>query len=424
MRLTAVYLASFWLAIFVAGNPSILSAEDRVSPVLTEDEFLAGVLARDDVLRSLSREIGERRADLLAVDTLDDPVLSWNREDVDGPGLETEASLSWQPPRPDRRRLERDAARSRLESAEAGRSASLLELRVELRAVYARWALARARASVVAGESEILRELVRRTGERHDAGEASGWELRRLRLAESEVTSRLVTLRAEAQRAEAEALAWWPEGAEDLRPRLPELRPLGSSGPVEDHPRLRELAQELHSAELAERAAEKLVEMPELSMGWKREENGEVSREGPVVGLSWPVPLFQRKRVERARAGSRREALEARVDLLRRRLEKELVAVQERYGDLREAALEIRRRAEDAGPAVDAALHAFRLGEADLTDLLETVRSAWTARLSALDLHDEALAAHRRWELLGNSTNPSQTQTDDIHLSQAQEPSP
>lgn len=424
MRPTAVYLASFWLAIFVACNPSLLSAEDGDSPVLTEDDFLADILARDDVLRSLSRQLGERRADLLAVETLNDPVLSWNREDVEGPGLETEASLSWKPPRPDRRRLERDAARSRVESAEAGRTASLLELRSELRAVYARWALARARAGVLADEAGILRELVRRTRERHDAGEASGWELRRLRLAASEVTSRLETQRAEARRAEAEARAWLGAGTGDLRPRVPELPVLGQTGDVDDHPRLREMTQELRAAELAERAAAKLVDMPALSVGWKREESDRVDLEGPVLGVSWPVPLFERRRAERARAGSRREALEARVDLLRRRLTQERDAARDTYGDLREATLEIRRRADDARPAVEAALRAFRLGEADLTDLLETARSARTARLSALDLHHEALAAHRHWELLGSSASSSHPTKDDTHISATQEPSP
>jgi hypothetical protein len=46
-------------------------------------------------------------------------------------------------------------------------------------------------------------------------------------------------------------------------------------------------------------------------------------------------------------------------------------------------------------PAVEAATAAFRLGEMDLTGLLETLRSATAADLAALALHEAALAAGR-----------------------------
>ncbi len=48
---------------------------------------------------------------------------------------------------------------------------------------------------------------------------------------------------------------------------------------------------------------------------------------------------------------------------------------------------------------------AFRLGESELTDLLETHRSVLEAELIVLELHAAALAAHRDLErLVGSAT--------------------
>ena len=49
---------------------------------------------------------------------------------------------------------------------------------------------------------------------------------------------------------------------------------------------------------------------------------------------------------------------------------------------------------------VEAAEAAFRLGEATLTDYVETLRAVLEARLSALEVTGNALAAQRRLERL------------------------
>jgi outer membrane protein TolC len=54
----------------------------------------------------------------------------------------------------------------------------------------------------------------------------------------------------------------------------------------------------------------------------------------------------------------------------------------------------------DRGQMIAAAVTSFRLGEASLTDLLDTLRAALQAEETALDLHASALDAHRQLERL------------------------
>ena len=256
----------------------------------------------------------------------------------------------------------------------------------------------------------------RRAGERAEAGEGSGLDHRRLRLAVAEAASRAAAARAALAAAEAEARSWRPDLPPESVPVLPPLPPADDAAANRPtHPRLAALEEAVRSAELRERLAGKSVELPEVVAGWKSVDPGGAddsmgsggTKGGPVVGLSWRVPLFDRGGPERLRAVSEREALEARLDLERRRLAAEEEGALAAYEGLRRAALEADEILSAAEPAVAAATLAFRLGEADLTTLLETVRSAAAARLAALEIHAEALAAGRELDRLRASTDSS-----------------
>jgi hypothetical protein len=143
MRLLVAPLLA--LLVLAAGSPIAAQAPDRdldqVGVPITEEEFLAPFGEGSAAFRALSGELGARRADLAAARLLDDPTLSAGREEADG-STESELTVAWRPPRPDRRRLAVAAAEADLAAAEAGRDASLVLLRLELRSAYAAWAVA------------------------------------------------------------------------------------------------------------------------------------------------------------------------------------------------------------------------------------------------------------------------------------------
>ncbi|MGD2116308.1 MAG: TolC family protein, partial [Acidobacteriota bacterium] len=310
---------------------------------------------------------------------------------------------SWQPPRPDRRRLAVETARAEVTAADARLEARRLDLRLHLRAVYARWALARERAETLSRHAERLAALAERERLRADRGEASGLSVRRLELAAERVRGEADRATAELEHARSAARGWWPDLPAGAEPRLPELpdpdwAPGSAATPPSSHARTRSLEAAVEAARLGGHLTERFVPTPELVAGWQRIDDGVRTVDGPLLGLSWSIPLFDRNRPDRARAEARLTASRARLERTRRELAAELAGARAAYEELHASALALRRAATRTPPMIDAATAAFRLGEADLTDLLDALRSGAETELAAVDLLGEALAAHRDLE--------------------------
>jgi outer membrane protein TolC len=166
------------------------------------------------------------------------------------------------------------------------------------------------------------------------------------------------------------------------------------------HPDIAALESELVAARLERDLAARVLDLPELVGGWQRQRLDGLTAEGPILGLEWPLPLLDRGRAERARAEARIDALEARLTHARQSLDARRRGALAAYELLRTAALEATTLEQSAEPMLTAATASFRLGEADVTDLLETLRAASGARLNALELRRAALEAHRELERL------------------------
>jgi outer membrane protein TolC len=230
-------------------------------------------------------------------------------------------------------------------------------------------------------------------------------DARRLALAAGEARAELARIEAERSKASGMARAWRPDLPPDAAPELP---PLAAATPAAaaDHPRLTALRAELEAARLNERLAARIVAMPEVVGGWQRQEAGAHVVEGPILGIAWPLPVFDRHRAQRAAARARVEALEAQLTLAERELAAGRSSLLDRYTALRAAAVSARETAADSPAVVVAATAAFQAGEAGLTDFLDTLRSAVAAETAALELHGEALAAQRELETVTATPEP------------------
>jgi outer membrane protein TolC len=278
-----------------------------------------------------------------------------------------------------------------------------------MREAFARWATATATTAHLARWVSQLDLLAQRERQRADSGETSGLNARRLALATSEARGQLARAEAERLAAAADARIWRPDLPADASPALPPLPQLPALAPsgFPEHPRLTALRAELEAARFKEELASKVVDMPEIIGGWQRQDAGNVVAEGPSLGLSWTLPLLDRKRGERAASRARVVGLEARLELAQREVAATLGGAIAAYEALRIAASSASEAAADAPSVRTAATNAFRAGESGLTDLLETLRSATDAELSALGLHAEALAAARRLETLSPGPDPA-----------------
>lgn len=392
MRRSAVFLVATLLAM------PTLSAEKLIADELyTEKEFLAVLEESGSLVRSLSENVGKRRADLTSAQTLENPALAWNRESA-GDEVEQNVTVSWRPPRPDQRKLSVASAEAQVRAAEATLANDLLALRLELRRAYAEWAVATARAELLNEASEELAALTQRAQQRAESGEAAGLDYRRLRLATSAAQARAALAQADLTRWAGQARAWRPDLPNNAKPSLPHLPDVPSAAGIDNHPSIVALAEDHDAANKSADLARKATEMPRVVLGWRHLDNGDATLDGPLVGLSWNIPLASRKRAATLRADARADAAAARLELQRARIEAEQTSALTTFQLLRNATTDAAQVASDSGHAVEAARVAFQLGESDLTTLLDTLEKSTAARSAALDLHREALAAHREVE--------------------------
>ncbi len=375
-----------------------------VAPQVSEAELLSALTASHPAVAALRRPVADAEAGVVAASTRANPLLGVDREDPDGAEEQLELTLSWALPRSSRR-LEIESAERDLETAEARLEADVLDLRLALRRLYAGWAVAHARGERLAAQADRLARLAERERARAERGEASQLEARRLTLAAAGLRARQAVAAAEALKARAGARGWVSDLPADAVPVLPALPPVTELGGP--HPRLAAAASELAAAETAVKAAGRFLATPELTAGWQRQDAGATTVGGPLLGLSWSLPLFSRNQASRARAEARLEAARARLETVRREIEAERAGAVEAYRQLRRAAAEAAAATDADDRLLTGAVAAFRHGEAGLTDLLDTLRSIAEAEATALDLHAAALAAHRDLErLAGRSLDP------------------
>lgn len=373
---------------------------------VTESQFVEGVGAAHAAARALGEDLARAEALRRRATALANPRLEFSREQPDDSPRQDTWSLAWVPPLDGRRSLARGAAEAGVEAARERIALERARLRREVRQAFAEWTLSGERSEFLSGQLALVEDLAGKAQQRARVGEESGLAARRLELATAEVQAQFVVARTQQIRAEATALGWRPDLA-GRRPTLPVLPPPPTIVDPANRPDLRALHHEARQAALEARLARRFWTAPELQAGWQRLADRGRSVSGPVLGLAWTVPVFDRNQGGRIEAGRREQIAEARLALASNRAKRELKAAQEAYAVTAAAAEESARGTVDANRLITAAAASFRAGEATLTDLLDTLRAVREARLRSLDLLGAALEAHRELELWSMALLPS-----------------
>lgn len=378
--------------------------------VVTEANFLSILDDAHPAMAKSSVLVSRARAGVVAAAELENPVLGFVREDLRGPAEQTEWSLTWQLPEASRRST-LEARRHEVDGALARLQLEQLDLRLQMKEVYAQWAFAVARLGHLSAQAERVAALADREAERARAGEASGLQARRLRLAADRLWTEVEMSAAMAEQARSDVLAWYPDLPGDARPVVPELARPPAAGP--EHPLVQSAAKTLEAARLERRAAGRFIGSPELTVGWLREQDSLSTEDGPTVGLTWSVPLFARNRAEIAGSEARITESQARLEIARREVASARVGHAAAYTRLSAAVRRGQEGLTDLEPMLDAGEAAFRHGETSLTDLLEIYRSVTESELALLELHRQALAALRELErATGSESSPRKSEKE------------
>jgi cobalt-zinc-cadmium efflux system outer membrane protein len=374
---------------------------------IVESDFIAPAMDDPRLEALVSEEVTSARSDRAGAGLLENPKIEFEQENPEGGAEQTTWSASWSIPFDGRRGLRIRAAKAALRSAELDFEIARTQIRNELRAAFASWSLSYERSTLATDLLETVDRLVHQMEARASHGEASGLESRRLALASVEVRAHAAHAQAELERAAALALGWRPDLNPDLAPEPPALPPVpvdtlfATTIPYVEARRL-----DVEAAESTRRLHRRFWELPEFSFGWQqiKEEQGEL--EGPVFGVSWPVPLFSRKQAERTSASGRLASARARHELAIVQANAEIAGARRAYERLYEAAQLTLDTGDQAQRAIASATAMFEAGESDMTDFLETLRGVLAGVDAALDLYGEALEAHRALEIAAGRPLP------------------
>jgi cobalt-zinc-cadmium efflux system outer membrane protein len=157
------------------------------------------------------------------------------------------------------------------------------------------------------------------------------------------------------------------------------------------------LAHRVVEAEAEYRLRRRVLDPPEIGVGWMELRDGSQSFDGPVFGVAWPVPIFDRNQGNREAAEAKTEQARKTLEAATRRINARARASLVAYSDLYRAATSSTTDPRKPEVAV-AVFAAFEAGEAGLTDVLDALRSTVDVQLARLETLDRALAAQRELE--------------------------
>lgn len=389
-----------------------LAAWAQTTP-LSETEAVRRGLARPDLADREAGSVSSAQADALAAGVLPNPTLSYSR-DRDG-GTRDSTEETWQIAQTfdisGRRGLHREAANRRLEAAYAGNRLRREELAAEIRRRFYETLFRQEAVQATATWTQRFSRIEGIVDKLARAGEASGYDRRRLARERLTAEARLSSEKSDLDRASERLAALVGSSGKDaaivsgtLSPNAPP--PLENAlALLERRPDLQALSRRAEAAELEGRASARgWVPDITLGVGAKRIDNGVTRDNGTVVSLSVPLPLFDRQQAGEKRAAAEAFTVRGDLGLARAHAEGELRGLHRQLERLVTAAADYRSRAiGDSAALLRIAEAAYQGGESSLLELLDAYRGALEADMTALDLEWKARQARIDYDLLTGS---------------------
>lgn len=377
---------------FAQQQAPALSLDSAVQRSLRVHPRIAAARAALVATESRTRQAGARA----------NPILSWQYERTSRDGAENSQHITTieQPLAFGQRSARRDVAAANEDAARADLAAIELEIAQLATNAYAAVLEAESRHSIAVRSAAAFTEAARIVNARLAAGDASGYEQRRVQLESARYVALQEARAVEARRARRALLALVdPSGGTRDRaltlsfdsPPVPEMSDdsLVARGRTQ-RPDLRAAAARLRAQEAqAELAAWEQLPVPTLAGGLKSETaEGLGALRGIAAGISFPLPLFDR------RTGAREAAVADVTQSQQALIARQQIATLEILAAtdaVRSAELQLNALrpalGENAARALAAVNAAFTEGDISL--------DAWLLALRAYDEAEEAFATLR-----------------------------
>lgn len=390
-----------------------LTAPAVAARPLTEGESLRLGLALPELAALARGRIGVAEADALEAGLWANPTLEFLRDSArSGDNAQEDSVLLSQPVDiSGRRSLKREAGEQRVSAASADVRALVNERAGEIRRNFYQLLLHEQRLAAIETWAGRFADTERVVGKLRAAGEASGYDLRRLVRERQTAEAKRAETQAERDGAReqlaaligTEVKAWNGVAGRLLPGTPPDIKTLLSH--LEDRPDLAALAARAAAADLDGRAADRgwLPEVT-LGVGARRTDLGSTRITAGLISVSVPLPVFDRQQAGAGRAAAQAMGVRAEYRLARARAEGQLRGTRLQALQLIAAAERYRREAlAPSAELVRIAESAYRAGEFTVLELLDAYRGALDAEITALELEAKARLARIELDLLTGS---------------------
>jgi outer membrane protein, heavy metal efflux system len=371
-------------------------AQDRIRRVTLAEAL--DLFARNNLSLLIARSEAREVASLARQSTAyPNPTLALTHEPLFGDRettSETYFNMSQRFVWPSSRQARRDAADALARSARARVSADSVRLAAEVAVAYVTAAAAQDRSEHLESVTAVFRGADVASDALVREGDLSGYDLRRLRVERARYETALAQAELDVRDAHRKlTLLVLPSEADIVVAPATQLSGISDAPAfdevlrrsVERRPELLQAQADVEAAraslEFARRAR---IPEPTATAGVKRQSN---DVHGLFLGLSAPLPFFDRNHGEIAAQQARLDAAEIRLQLARRQLEQDVGQAYDRHI----SHLELLRRIErELLGEADALLRIARVsydeGEMTLLELLDAAEAYRDARLANIDL--------------------------------------
>jgi len=382
----------FVLFFFAAAGPLYAAAPD----LLTEQAAIRAALAQPAFRDADQGRFATAQSAVTEARLFPNPQVALGYERLGAPGghaSESTVQVSQSIDISGRRGLLQDAAGSRLSAAERDRLDRAQKLVGEVRRAFAdalyRERIKESAAAWLARLEEATTIVARLTS----AGEASGYDRRRIEREMQSARAKLLAADADLARARENLVGLLGSAsgsfklAGDLDPLPPPPLPEFQSR-LRERPDLASLSAQAEAFDHERLAAERrwIPDMT-LGVGHKRTDETGRSENGVILSFSVPLPVFDRGQASEQKARGQAMTLRAERDLQLARAEGELRGIWRQATQLREAVVAF--RAQTAAGSRDLsriAQAAYRAGEGGILELLDAYRSELDATQTELEL--------------------------------------
>jgi len=283
------------------------------------------------------------------------------------------------------------------------------EVRADVIAGFYAVQVARQRQEVAQSLLDLARRSVDVAARRVAAGKISPIDETRARLAAADAASALNGAKGElaVARARLGALIGQPGGAIALAPspieQLPDARPRAALLADDTAPVRRARGQ--LAAQLAQAGVERAARIPDVTVSVGSQRDDEVGRRQAVLGLSVPLPLFNRNAGNLGAVLIRADKARDELAAAQAMAASDLAGADARYETARAEASLLRQEVlPQAASAYDLTLTGFEFGKFSILDVLDAQRTLFQSRTRYLDALLDAWRAWADIERLAGAT--------------------